>query len=828
MRMKRGAILLTVCLAATLLGPAAAATHGESRTIFSSGPLNRVDVGDDLHCAVERNQTRSFFGETACGTFLGVGDTVYGPHSIPAGPDESATGYEGFTPVSQTAVTGNGTEADPFSVTTVAEAGDSGLTVEQTDTYAAGSDRVSTSIEVRNNNDTAVDIVTYRAGDCFFRGDDAGFGAVETDTAGVSCVEGVVDSDGTRQPGEGRMTWQPDDPENTTWLHHRWPNGFWNFITSGDPLPNECNDCDGYGDNAFAIAWEETIPAGASVTLDSDLILTQSSAEAAGTVSSRTGSVMERVNAQGERELVIAFPSFDRSDLTLRAEPECADGSDPTNVQIQHGDNTYDMSQNEDGTWTTTIPEDELTDAPVTLTYDCDDGPQSDPIGEVTLYDPSGFVTDEITGEPVVGASVTLHQVPGWSPRQPDDPEDEPETCQSNLTRDEGEPWSQEAPTDEGVAADPDTAPIDPRVQPFTTDHRGYYGWDVGEGCWYVTVSHPDYQSLTSPVVGVPPEVTDLDLQLTPTDTSGLPPSEVSRLAGAGRAQTAAEISAATFEPGVQVAYVATQGNFPDALTGGPAAALDGGPILLTGRDALPQATADELARLQPERIVVLGGTSAVSEAVANDLTNHATTGQVDRLSGPNRFDTAAAVSEARFEPGTDVAFVATGEQFPDALAGGASAARLAGPVLLTSQGDLPEATADELTRLQPGRIVVLGGSSAVSDAVLADLEGFTDGEVTRRSGADRFDTAASIAGTFAPPLPTVYVATGSNFPDALAGVPAAGQRRGPVLLVPGTSVPDAVAEQLERLQPHRIVVLGGSAAVSDGVESELQQYLRD
>lgn len=828
MRMKRWAILLTVCLAATLLTPvAASASHGGSRSIVSSGPLNRIDVGEDLHCAVERNQTRSFYNETACGTFLAVGDTVFGPHNIPAGPTDGSGNYQAFTPVNQTPVSGSGTEADPFAVTTEAAAGDSGLTIEQTDTYVVGSDRTSTSVEVRNDGDAAADIVTYRAGDCFFRGDDRGFGAVETDTAAVSCVEAVVDTDGSRQPGEGRMTWQPDEPENASWLHDGYSD-VWSAVTQGTPLPNECNHCDQYQDNGFGIAWEETIPAGESVTLDSDLTLTQSSAEAAGTVSSATGSVMERVNDAGERELVMAFPSFDRSDLTLRAEPECADGSDPTNVQIQHGDNTYDMSPNDDGTWTTTIPEDELTDAPVTLTYDCDDGPQDDPVGEVVLYDPSGFVTDEITGDPVVGASVTLHQVPGWSPRQEGDSEDEPETCQSNLTRDEGERWSQEAPTDEGVAVDPESAPIDPRVQPFTTDHRGYYGWDVGEGCWYVTVSHPDYEALTSPVVGVPPEVTDLDLQLTPTDTSSLPGSEVARLSGTGRAQTAAEISAATFAPGVQTAYVATQGNFPDALTGGPAAALDGGPILLTGRDALPQATATELARLQPERIVVLGGTGAVSEAVANDLANHATTGQVERLSGPNRFDTAAAVSEARFDPGTDVAFVATGEQFPDALAGGASAARLAGPVLLTSQGGLPEATADELDRLQPGRIVVLGGSSAVSDAVLDDLDDFTDGEVTRRSGGNRFDTAASIAGTFAPPLPTVYVATGSNFPDALAGVPAAGQRRGPVLLVPGTSVPDAIADQLERLQPHRIVVLGGSAAVSDGVESELQQYLRD
>lgn len=83
------------------------------------------------------------------------------------------------------------------------------------------------------------------------------------------------------------------------------------------------------------------------------------------------------------------------------------------------------------------------------------------------------------------------------------------------------------------------------------------------------------------------------------------------------------------------------------------------------------------------------------------------------------------------------------------------------------------------------------------------------------------------MAGAFPPPVPTAYVATGLDFADALAGVPAAGQQRAPVLLVPGTSIPDSVVDQLERLNPHRIVVLGGEAAVAPQVESELAQHLR-
>ncbi|MBN1875702.1 MAG: hypothetical protein JXA33_15865 [Anaerolineae bacterium] len=62
--------------------------------------------------------------------------------------------------------------------------------------------------------------------------------------------------------------------------------------------------------------------------------------------------------------------------------------------------------------------------------------------------------------------------------------------------------------------ADPKSGRIDPAANPLITDMEGYYGWNVAEGCWYVVVAKDGYETLVSPVVGVPPEVTDLDLEL--------------------------------------------------------------------------------------------------------------------------------------------------------------------------------------------------------------------------------------------------------------------------------------------------------------------------
>jgi putative cell wall-binding protein len=91
----------------------------------------------------------------------------------------------------------------------------------------------------------------------------------------------------------------------------------------------------------------------------------------------------------------------------------------------------------------------------------------------------------------------------------------------------------------------------------------------------------------------------------------------VSRQAGTDRFATAAAISAATYAPGVAVAYVATGLDFPDALAAAAAAGHLGAPLLLVSPTAVPPSTAAELARLKPARIVIAGGPSVVSSAVA-------------------------------------------------------------------------------------------------------------------------------------------------------------------------------------------------------------------
>ena len=162
----------------------------------------------------------------------------------------------------------------------------------------------------------------------------------------------------------------------------------------------------------------------------------------------------------------------------------------------------------------------------------------------------------------------------------------------------------------------------------------------------------------------------------------------VTRIAGADRYETSAMVSAATFDPGVSVAYVATGADFADALSGAAAAGAAGGPVLLVRPDSIPSTIAAELTRLKPTSIVLLGGTSSISGAVQTALGAYSKS--VTRQAGADRYATSAAVSAAAFPNGAAAAYVVSGEAFPDALSASSPAATTRAPVLLVRASCMP------------------------------------------------------------------------------------------------------------------------------------------
>ncbi|MCI0582498.1 MAG: cell wall-binding repeat-containing protein [Chloroflexi bacterium] len=298
----------------------------------------------------------------------------------------------------------------------------------------------------------------------------------------------------------------------------------------------------------------------------------------------------------------------------------------------------------------------------------------------------------------------------------------------------------------------------------------------------------------------------------------GLTIVDATEIGGPSRYDTAVAASRAAVPVApAGTVFIATGLDYADALAGGPAAAKLGGSLLLVPGTSVPSAVAAELKRLQPAAIRVLGGPTVVSDGVLTVL--RAYSPDVARVSGPSRYETAIATSRAAFGPGTTTVFVATGANFPDALAGASAAASIGAPVLLVPGIGAPRepfasALAAELRRLAPATIHVLGSSAVVSAETLAWLEPFAP-TVDRLAGTTRYETAAAIAAAIYPAgIERLIVATGDNFPDALAAAPL----RGPLLLVSGSGAwpAAAVTAEAHRLGAAQIVVLGANSVVPD------------
>jgi glucose/arabinose dehydrogenase len=195
-----------------------------------------------------------------------------------------------------------------------------------------------------------------------------------------------------------------------------------------------------------------------------------------------------------------------------------------------------------------------------------------------------------------------------------------------------------------------------------------------------------------------------------------------------------------------------------------------------------------------------------------------------ERIAGNDRYETSAKVSASAVPVGRSVVYVASGTDYPDALATAPVAGSRDTSVLLVTRDSVPASIKTELTRIKPPTIHVVGGTSSVSDAVLTELKKYAT-NVDRISGATRYDTAAAVSRSFfTPQVAFVYIVTGESFPDALAAG-AAAVDRGSVLLVKHDSIPDATVKELQRLTPQEIVVVGGTSAISSAVETSLKQY---
>lgn len=343
------------------------------------------------------------------------------------------------------------------------------------------------------------------------------------------------------------------------------------------------------------------------------------------------------------------------------------------------------------------------------------------------------------------------------------------------------------------------------------------------------TFGHLTWSAAYTPPSVPPPQPTPTPTP-TPAPPGSTPPpsgasASVTRIGGGDRYATARLVSQKQWANGTADAVVLARGDqAPDALAGVPLAAHVHGPLLLTDPAALDQATRAEIDRATggpkaSKTVYILGGGSAVSPSIEVSLRKAGYT--VVRYRGEDRFGTALAVAAAFGK--TARVLVATGTDFPDALAAGPLGAVEDAPIVLSQGNTIDPATASFI--LSHSAIDPVGGYAQRAVATLNTTGRTVDHGL---AGPTRYETAVAVANALVAEthhVPTaVGIASGVTFPDALTGGAFAANAGMPLLITEPTTLSEPARACLAGWvsQLTAVTVFGGPAAVTAGTETQI------
>lgn len=303
-------------------------------------------------------------------------------------------------------------------------------------------------------------------------------------------------------------------------------------------------------------------------------------------------------------------------------------------------------------------------------------------------------------------------------------------------------------------------------------------------------------------------------------------PAALRRLAGMTRYDTMEEIVGTGGWKSGGTVIVASGGNYPDALAASGLAGTLDAPIVLTDGKTLSFQAFTRLTDLAPSKIIVAGGRAAVSDSVMDELGSLCP--NVERVAGATRVDTSLNLYRRGSGWGS-TAILATASNFADALSISSYAYATKAPVFLVDSNGLTNNQQSALSNGRFSRIVVVGGVNAVSEPVAAKAQSITGAQLTRLSGATRYETSERIARWTTGHglgMNGVVYATGANFPDALAAGPLAGKAKAATLLVEDAHSPAVSFSAEYRGKVDNAYVVGGVNAVSQATANAIADSL--
>jgi putative cell wall-binding protein len=289
----------------------------------------------------------------------------------------------------------------------------------------------------------------------------------------------------------------------------------------------------------------------------------------------------------------------------------------------------------------------------------------------------------------------------------------------------------------------------------------------------------------------------------------------VNRIAGGNRYDTSAKTALDAYPGGAETVIIARgddEGNFADGLAASYLAGVKDAPVLLTSPGSLPQEIEAAIEQLGAKKAYVLGGELAVSQGVENKLKSLEL--QVERITGNNRYDTAAEIAA---EGGNaETAIVVSGFAPADSLVAGPLAFSREYPILLTNKNSVPAETKKAIEELGIEKIIVVGGENVVGKIVYYELKA-----QERYAGRSRIETSLEVA--------EKLFATSNDFSIVgylkLADAVGAAVNGNPIIYVKDNL--SDVEGYLTEASAANFTIFGGTLAVSDTVENELKELLK-
>lgn len=195
------------------------------------------------------------------------------------------------------------------------------------------------------------------------------------------------------------------------------------------------------------------------------------------------------------------------------------------------------------------------------------------------------------------------------------------------------------------------------------------------------------------------------------------------------------------------------------------------------------------------------------------------------RIQGVNRFDTAISISKSFFPEGADIAYIANGNSYIDALVMAPLTSLEDGPLLLAGKDTYDPKLVKEIRRLGVKKLVLIGGENSLSSSLEEKFKEEIGLETTRISGRSRFDTSLVIGQSLAreKEIKEVYLVNAFNEADAISAAGPSSALTRPLLLSSKDKLDPGVKDLIMDLGVEKVYLIGGENSLTKDLEDQIR-----